>query len=508
MKKLVIYYSRTGNTKKVAEFIAKRAGADIEELIDLKNRTGEFWKKEAGRDAVDKSLTKLREVQKNPQDYDAIFIGTPVWASNITPAVRTYLKQYKVCRKNIILFCTAKSVGTAEVLNDLESLIRDSYFLGNLSILEEEIKTKRYKEKVNSFLARLNFSKLPLTELLKVLKKDLESIYRERSIKACLNYALLKLSTRINSSWIYGYPHQAQIQVTDVCNLKCKMCLKNRIKIRLKNKHLTFDKFKLALSKLSCCSFLILHASVGEPLANPHIFDMIKYSNSKGIKTMFYTNGILLDTEISRNIIDAGLTNIGISLDAADKKKFRNLRGTDLDLIIKNVKGLIELKEQLKSDFPKIKIIFVAMKSNIVELPKLVALAKSLKIDSIRVLGLDSSYSYSDFSKKEGMSEYQMMWLSRYKSHLFRNKFYLDLELPPNEPFDENKNHCPWGSFRIFIDIEGNIKPCHRFAEENLNFGNIYRDELTKVWNSKKLRVFRKEHLYSVQKCKNCFYRA
>jgi flavodoxin len=44
-------------------------------------------------------------LKKNPSDYDFIFIGTPVWASNYAPAVRTFIKTFNLEGKNIAIFC-------------------------------------------------------------------------------------------------------------------------------------------------------------------------------------------------------------------------------------------------------------------------------------------------------------------------------------------------------------------------------------------------------------------
>ena len=67
MKTLVIYYTRTGNTKFAAETIAAELGADIEEVIDLKNRQGKLNWLTAGRDAMRGSETNVAQTKKNPR---------------------------------------------------------------------------------------------------------------------------------------------------------------------------------------------------------------------------------------------------------------------------------------------------------------------------------------------------------------------------------------------------------------------------------------------------------
>ena len=93
MKTLVVYYTRTGNSKFAAETIAAEVGADREEVVDLKNRKGRLAFLSAGRDAMRGKLTEIAQTKRNPLDYDLIVIVQPVWAGSPTPAIRTYLKK-------------------------------------------------------------------------------------------------------------------------------------------------------------------------------------------------------------------------------------------------------------------------------------------------------------------------------------------------------------------------------------------------------------------------------
>ena len=80
MKSLVVYYSRTGNAKFVAETIATEMSADIEEIVDLKRRAGKLGWVSAGRDAMGGKETQIAPTKRVPADYDLIVVGTPIWA--------------------------------------------------------------------------------------------------------------------------------------------------------------------------------------------------------------------------------------------------------------------------------------------------------------------------------------------------------------------------------------------------------------------------------------------
>lgn len=110
MKSLVVYYTRTGKTKFVAEAIAAQLGADIEEIVDLKKREGKIGWIMSGKDASRKSLTEIAPTKKAPADYDLVVIGTPIWAWSPTPAIRTYLSQNNnLSGKKVALFYTFDS---------------------------------------------------------------------------------------------------------------------------------------------------------------------------------------------------------------------------------------------------------------------------------------------------------------------------------------------------------------------------------------------------------------
>ena len=104
MKRLVVYYSRTGNARFVAETIAAEIGADVEEIVDQKNRSGPIGWLNAGKDARKGSETDIAPIKKSPDDYDLIVVGTPNWASRITPAILTYLKKNSLADKKVAAF--------------------------------------------------------------------------------------------------------------------------------------------------------------------------------------------------------------------------------------------------------------------------------------------------------------------------------------------------------------------------------------------------------------------
>jgi flavodoxin len=156
MKILVTYYSRTGTTKAVGEAIAKELGADCEEIVDLKRRTGlrpiRFLI--AGYDAFMRRLTDI-SVKRNPQDYELIIIGTPIWAGKMTPAVRMYLTSQRLDGKKVCFFCTGGGPGVEKTFEEARRLTPDSTVIGNLALTAGEVKSGSFLEKVKTFVEDL-----------------------------------------------------------------------------------------------------------------------------------------------------------------------------------------------------------------------------------------------------------------------------------------------------------------------------------------------------------------
>jgi len=146
MRTLVVYYTRTGNTKFAVETIAAEIGADIEEVVDLKNRQGKLAYLPAGRDAMQGKETEIAQTKRTPTDYDLIIIGQPVWAGSPTPAIRTYLNKNDLSGKKVAFFFS--DVGLGKAVEKTKALMPNSTFVGELALPakgfenKEETKTK------------------------------------------------------------------------------------------------------------------------------------------------------------------------------------------------------------------------------------------------------------------------------------------------------------------------------------------------------------------------------
>lgn len=152
MKSIVIYYSRTNNTKFVAEEIASGLQADLKPLVDKKDRKGVWGWLWAGFDALMQNKTTLEELRIDFKDYDLIFLGCPNWAANLPPAIRTFLNLYNFADKKIVLFCTQDSMGAERVFNQLRLLCQKSEIVGEKFFNKVMVNQDAVREQVRAWI--------------------------------------------------------------------------------------------------------------------------------------------------------------------------------------------------------------------------------------------------------------------------------------------------------------------------------------------------------------------
>lgn len=120
-KMLVLYYSQTGNTKVVAEEIANKLGADIEEITMVDPYDPDF------QATIDRCMKEreqgivptINPVKSDIASYDVIFLGYPVWFGTFAPPVAAFLNSADLSGKKLVPFCTFGSGGLESSVKDL-----------------------------------------------------------------------------------------------------------------------------------------------------------------------------------------------------------------------------------------------------------------------------------------------------------------------------------------------------------------------------------------------------
>lgn len=150
MKALVVFYSRTGNTKKVGESIASGLKCDIEEIIDMKDRSGILGYMLAGMDSSLKRSSAIKDIQRDAASYDIVIIGSPVWAWNVPAPLRSYLSEEKDNFRKVAFFCTMDGNDSSGLFGEMKILAGKNP-IRMLDVRSSEVKDNSYLQKVHEF---------------------------------------------------------------------------------------------------------------------------------------------------------------------------------------------------------------------------------------------------------------------------------------------------------------------------------------------------------------------
>ena len=130
---------------------------------------------------------------------------------------------------------------------------------------------------------------------------------------------------------------------------------------------------------------VVLHG-VGEPMMAAELPKMVTYLKARGVYVLFNTNGTLMRDKKCREMIEAGLDEMRISLDAAEPKAFEAVRGRDLfQRILRNVKNLVALKKEIKAEKPRLSLWLTGLRETLEQLPAFIRLAHQIGVHEVHL---------------------------------------------------------------------------------------------------------------------------
>jgi len=273
-------------------------------------------------------------------------------------------------------------------------------------------------------------------------------------------------------------PGALVIEATNRCHMSCIMCPREDAMAHPCD--MSFDLCKQILDQSKKSVHFVDFSFRGEPLLNDNIFAMIQYAKKLDLHTSLQTNGMLLDETISQVLLNSRLDLITISIDALSTDVYNKIRkGGDLQLVVQNVKRLLALKENLKSNL-SIAVQIIPMKENMDELEKFKAYWKGYRRLYVRT---------KPFSTRSGLLE---------------NNFLLQKE----NSRGVSRTRCSrlWNT--MFIYADGTVVPCcNDFLCKN-PLGDLMSQSVAEVWNGKAFMDLRQKHARrefdDIPLCKNC----
>ena len=155
MKKLIAYFSPSGNTKAMAEKLAKATGADLFEIKPQTpyTRADLDWTNKNSRSSIemnDKSFRpQIAQLPNSLANYDTIFIGFPIWWYVAPTIINTFLEKYDFTGKKIVLFATSGGSGFGNTIKELQPSAPGAQFVEGK--LLNHVNKKEIEELVKEF---------------------------------------------------------------------------------------------------------------------------------------------------------------------------------------------------------------------------------------------------------------------------------------------------------------------------------------------------------------------
>jgi radical SAM protein with 4Fe4S-binding SPASM domain len=300
-----------------------------------------------------------------------------------------------------------------------------------------------------------------------------------------------QLNTSDYTAW--GYPFMLQIEPTNVCNLKCPLCPAGKGKLGRKAQHMSLETYKSIIDDMERYLMILILWDWGEPFMNPDFPEMIRYASERDIRTVTSTNAQFLKNQAYvESILKSGLSTLIVAVDSACEHGYEDYRkGGSLDSTLSGLQKLIETKKRVGSN-TMINMRMVIMKSNEHELPKIRRLARKIGADWFSVKTVHLGYD-------ETTPDSEVVAIDpRYRYYAYKPGTYERIRI------DIKCRKC-WETASIYSN--GDVVPCCYDYDGTLKQGNVFEQPLTKLWNSRSYRDFRKSvyhHMQSMPLCKDC----
>ncbi len=312
------------------------------------------------------------------------------------------------------------------------------------------------------------------------------------------------------------------IEPTNRCNITCRTCMRNTWEEPLGTMSAeTFDRLLAGLRGLPAKP-RVMFAGIGEPLFHPRTIEMVAQVHALGCSVELTTNGTLLTPERSRQLIDAGLEVLWVSLDGATPESYADVRlGAALPQVLENLKQLRPMRKGFYHPKPELGIAFVAMKRNIGDLPKVIALGRSLGASRFSVTNV---LPYTQQLRRETLFEHTLKDIAYFSSvwlpQVSLPKMEIN-ELTEQAFLDTLRSGCsitfagnPWSgandvctfieSGAMAIGWDGSVSPCPPLLHNHTEYlrgrkrlsqrhiiGNITEHDLADLWNDSDYAAYR-----------------
>jgi radical SAM protein with 4Fe4S-binding SPASM domain len=309
----------------------------------------------------------------------------------------------------------------------------------------------------------------------------------------------------------FPLPSVLYLETTNRCNLRCKGCILYRGSWE-PDRDLSLNELVMITDQLPAPERVLLHG-IGEPLLNQALFEMIRHLKQRQVYVLFNSNGVLLDERRQHDLIQAGLDEVRISLDAASAHGYRKIRNSDrFEQVVENIKSFIALQTRQQVVHPKLSVWFLGTRDNIAELPGLVDLAAEMGIKEIylqRLVYFQDNEGYGIARQARTLrdaTDGSLALIQKSQDMAARQGIRFNasgLSTPVESLHGQDKEDRPWKRcYRpyslMYITANGNVLPCCISPFSSADYtsiilGNVFERPLAEIWTGTRYANFRKQ---------------
>ncbi len=312
------------------------------------------------------------------------------------------------------------------------------------------------------------------------------------------------------------------LEVTNRCNLLCETCPRTFEELE-PPADMSMELFTKIVDQVPGVARVVLHG-VGEPMLVKHLPQMIRYLKQRNIYVLFNTNGTLLAPRKRREIIDTGLDELRVSLDAAEAASFLKVRGKDMfDRIVRNVREFTELQREIGATTPKVSLWLTGLKETVDELPAFVRLAARIGVTEVHLqrlvfddLGRGMMRGDLSLFEKTQADEESAIASAQELGRSLGVVLDASGATEPGLSLKRSQEEKPWSTCRrpwslMYFTAHGRALPCciapfSARGYESYTLGDARRETLREMWNGVRYQDFRESLLGETppKPCQNC----
>ncbi|MBB5057764.1 MoaA/NifB/PqqE/SkfB family radical SAM enzyme [Granulicella aggregans] len=316
------------------------------------------------------------------------------------------------------------------------------------------------------------------------------------------------------------------LETTNRCNLLCVTCPRTYEQLE-PEADMPWEMFTSLIDQYPNIARVVLHG-IGEPMLVKDIAQRVAYLKARNIYVLFNTNGTLLNDANGRALIDAGLDELRVSLDAAESEVYQMVRGKDFFAkIVENVRNFTRLQRELHAPKPRVSLWLTGLRETVDQLPNFVRLAHDVGVTEVYLQRLvffesgeanENSLARAESALFEHTSEGEEA-LIREAEDVAKElgvMFSASGAVDPGESIRMARTDNPWSLCRrpwslMYITANGRVLPCciAPFSMKgygSFTLGDATQETLREIWNGAEYQRFREGLLTSAPPpaCSNC----